>query len=274
MPTNRTRKEIRDYYDDVGWKKDQATGRYVGEVAHEDLDETAQRYMQSNEMRYEIHFRKGGHFFLDAGCGAEPRRKMSENFHKHVCADISILALKEARKQIGNCGLFVVADVASLPFKDGVFDGVLASHCLYHVEKELQPKVLGELYRVTRPNKNILVFYASHYNLISLVHRAARAMMKLACLLPKVSTERNSHTPKRNIPRIYYYTHNPVQLCKDFSSVDVTCLRTLTLWETKGFRKLGLLKPVVALLSILEKNFGHAMLHVGKYVAIRIQKTR
>ena len=40
----------------------------------------------------------------------------SEGYQYRLCLDISIVALIEARKRIGEKGLFVVADVSNLPF--------------------------------------------------------------------------------------------------------------------------------------------------------------
>lgn len=274
MKTNRVQAILKTFYDTYGWKRDEASGRYLGEILHEDLDETTQRYMDSNEMRYQKYFGDGGRFFLDAGCGAEPRQKMSRNFEKHVCVDISLVGLKEARKQLGNSGLYVVADLAALPFKEKSFDGVLASHCLYHIDKGIQSTVLRELYRATKANKNILIFYSSNYNLVSVVQRVTEVVIKLASPIFKLLTrDRKGHGPSIKMPPpLYFYTHNPMRLTKEFNSVDVTCLRTLTKYETKVLGKLHLLKLVVPKLSFVERKFPHALLYIGKYVTIRIQR--
>jgi SAM-dependent methyltransferase len=65
--------------------------------------------------------------------------------------DISIVALQEARRRIGDHGLFVVADVANLPFRAEPFDGVVSLHTLHHLPLEDQRKAYDELYRVLKP---------------------------------------------------------------------------------------------------------------------------
>jgi len=266
---------LRNFYNTYGWKRDETSGRYLDEILHEDLDEIVQRYMYNNEMRYQKYFEKRGTFFLDAGCGAEPRLKMSQNFQRHVCIDISIVGLKEARKRLRDSGLYVVADMVSLPFKEKTFDGVLASHCLYHIDKDLQTIALRELYRVAKDNKNILIFYISKYSMISIVRKVGKFMIRLTDSLFKAlkCDRRCSGLAVRIPPPLYHYVHNPFKLIKEFKLADVTCLRTLSARETKLLKKLHLLKPFIIVLSYLEKKFPHSMVYIGSYVAIRIKRT-
>jgi SAM-dependent methyltransferase len=64
-----------------------------------------------------------------------------------VLADLSRAMLAEAR----SCGAArVQADALALPFADASFDLVLCMRFLFHVPRELQPRVLRELARVSR----------------------------------------------------------------------------------------------------------------------------
>jgi hypothetical protein len=58
------------------------------------------------------------------------------------------VALKEARKRLGERGLYVVADVSNLPFPAGVFDGLVSLHTLHHLPQAGQGHAYSELYRV------------------------------------------------------------------------------------------------------------------------------
>jgi hypothetical protein len=51
----------------------------------------------------------------------------------------------------------VVADVANLPFKDGVFEGVVSLHTLHHIPAGEQVKAYGEVYRVMALNSSAVV---------------------------------------------------------------------------------------------------------------------
>jgi ubiquinone/menaquinone biosynthesis C-methylase UbiE len=267
MSDDATRDSVKRFYDTYGWQKSADRERYLGEILHEDLDEVTQRYMDRSELRYR-DWLPGGHFFLDAGCGAKPRVTFAQGFARHVCVDVSLLGLQEARSKTGPKGLHVVADLAALPFRAQVFDGVLASHCLYHIHRDVQPVVLGELYRVLRRGRNVLVFYASNQNLVSLVHAGRRLVRRAVRALRR----RRSVPAQGASPSLYYYTHDPARLTRAFDTVDLTCLRTFTRIETELLRRWRVLPPIVAVASFLERTFPHGMRYVGKYVAIRIQR--
>ena len=58
---------------------------------------------------------------------------------------------KEARKRVGEHGLYVVADIANLPFKPDVFDGVVSLHTIHHLPEGEHLRAFDELYRVLAP---------------------------------------------------------------------------------------------------------------------------
>lgn len=276
---------VRTFYDTYGWTIDEATGFHHHHTYFQDLEETATKYRYDHELRYRKYYGDGGSFFLDAGCGGEPRPRMSQGFERHVCADISIRGLKEARKQLGDYGAYVLADLAFLPFKEKSFDGVLASHCLYHVDKDSQADVLQELHRVAKSNKYILVFYSSRYNLISLLHKVPRIVLPainrclhfvalhITSLPPYVRPAGRPGAPPTNpIPPLYSYAHNPVRLVKPFDSADVTCLMTLSIYDTQLLRKARVLKISILGLDFLERLFPHGMRYIGKFTCMKIQR--
>jgi len=263
------RESVRKFYDSYGWKVEKGRGEYQNEILYASPSDVAQK--RSGAARYFKYFENGGRFFLDAGCGAKPQVEMGQKFQRHVCADLSLVGIIEARKKLGDRGLYVVADLSNLPFKDQVFDGVVASYCLYQLEKDSQYSALKEFYRVIRAKKNVLVFYVSKYSLVFTAHRIAKALAKiwhsLSRLLPKRKGS-SSNAP----PFLYFCVENPYRLSRDFPSVDITCSRTLTRVESLVLHKLGLLGLATRFFAFLEGKFPHAMLWVGSYAAIRIQK--
>jgi SAM-dependent methyltransferase len=152
------KRQVREFYDQVGWKE---VGEGVYQNAHyEDLRPVAREYIHRCHLRVKRHLKPSGRFLLDAGSGPiqyPEYLEYSRGYRYRVCADISILALQEARKRIGERGLFVVTDVASLPFKPGVFDGVVSLHTIHHLPESEHLQAYGELYRVLAPNSSAVV---------------------------------------------------------------------------------------------------------------------
>jgi SAM-dependent methyltransferase len=152
------KRQVREFYDQVGWKE-VSEGLYQN-AHYEDLRPVARDYIHRCHLRVLRHLRPGGRFLLDAGSGPiqyPEYLEYSRGYSYRVCADISILALKEARKRIGEHGLFVVADVANLPFKPGVFDGMVSLHTIHHLPEAEHARAYHELYRVLAPGASGVV---------------------------------------------------------------------------------------------------------------------
>jgi SAM-dependent methyltransferase len=141
--------QVRDFYNQVGW---QLVGDDTYQNArYEDLRPVSREYIHRCHLRVKRHLAPRGRFLLDAGSGPVQYIEYltySSGYHRRVCLDISIVALQEARKRIGEHGLFVVADVANLPFKPGAFDGLVSLHTLHHLPAPDQEKAYAEFYRV------------------------------------------------------------------------------------------------------------------------------
>ncbi len=150
--------EVRQFYDRVGWQK-VAEGVYQN-ARYEDLRPVANEYIHRCHLRVNRHLAQNGRFLLDAGCGPIQYPEYltySQTYHRRVCLDISIVALQEARRRIGEHGLYVVADVANLPFKPGVFDGIVSLHTLHHLPLEDQVKAYHDLYRVLAADSKMVI---------------------------------------------------------------------------------------------------------------------
>lgn len=277
MADKNAKELLRNFYDTYGWRVDPHTGRYLGQILHEDSDSLTQTYMDEGELRHRKYFEEDGDYFLDAGCGAKPRTRMARGFRRHVCVDVSIVGLRECKRKVGQFGHYVLADIAFLPFAKGVFDGTLASHILYHIDKDLQQKVVKELYRVTKPEKTVLIFYNSVHNLLSITQKAAKGvgllLKSLAQLLRPNAEGGALEQSLSDPPPMYFYAHDPSWLAGGFNKVDVTCLSILTRHETRILGKLHLLKFVLPLVTALEVRFPHLMIRIGKYTSIRITVT-
>jgi len=158
MSGSAPKNEVRHFYDEIGWKLE-SDGFYQN-ARYEDLRPVSADYIHRCHLRLVPYFQDGGKYFLDAGSGPIQYREYlaySEKFEFRVCLDISITALKEARKRIGDHGLFVVGDVANLPFSSEVFAGAVSLHTLHHLPLEDQKKAWSEINRVLLPGRKAVV---------------------------------------------------------------------------------------------------------------------
>jgi SAM-dependent methyltransferase len=158
MSEGQVKQQVREFYDQVGW---QLAGQGIYQNArYEDLRPVSREYIHRCHLRVNRHLQPAGRFLLDAGSGPVQYPEYltySQGYDYRVCADISIVALQEARKRLGLRGLYVVADVANLPFKPGAFDGEVSLHTLHHLPLPEQKKAYGELFRVLAAGRSAVI---------------------------------------------------------------------------------------------------------------------
>ena len=149
---------VREFYDTIGWSQVEE-GIYQN-ARYEDLRPVSQVYIHRCHLRVKRHLGPTGKYLLDAGSGPIQYPEYltySEGYQYRVCADMSITALIEARKKIGEHGLFVVADIAHLPFKRDAFDGVVTLHTIHHLPLSEHARAYEGLHRVLAPGRSAVV---------------------------------------------------------------------------------------------------------------------
>jgi ubiquinone/menaquinone biosynthesis C-methylase UbiE len=152
------KQQVREFYDQIGWHE-VGVGVYQN-ARYEDMRPVARAYIQRCHMRVNEYLTPTGKYLLDAGSGPiqyPEYLEYSKGYDFRVCADISIQALTEARKRIGDHGLFVVMDVAYLPFAPDVFEGVVSLHTIHHIPLDEHAQAYGELFRVLTPGNSAVV---------------------------------------------------------------------------------------------------------------------
>ena len=158
MSDENIKQSVREFYDQIGW---QTIGETLYQNAqYEDLRPVSQEYLHRCHMRVKRHLAHAGTYYLDAGSGPVQYPEYltySEGYKARVCMDISIVALKEARKRLGEHGLFVLGDITHLPFKSDVFDGISALHTIHHVPMEGKGLAYGELHRTLKLGRSMVV---------------------------------------------------------------------------------------------------------------------
>ena len=163
-----TKQKVREFYDEIGWQQE-ADGSYQN-ARYEDLRPVSAEYIHLTRLRVNAGLIPTGKYLLDAGSGPvqyDDYLTYSQGYEKRICLDISIQALREARERLGAHGLFVVADLASLPFKGNCFDGEVSMHAIHHLALEEHPRAYAELYRVLKPGRTAAVVNGWHEPLLS-----------------------------------------------------------------------------------------------------------
>lgn len=151
MAESNIQRDVRKFYDAVGWQ--QVSEGVYQNAQYEDLRPVSREYIHKCHLRINRYLSHSGKYLLDAGCGPIQYPEYltySEGYKYRVCLDISSVALMDARERIKNHGLFVVADIAHMPFKSDVFDDVVSLHTIHHLPPEEYQPAYFELKRVLK----------------------------------------------------------------------------------------------------------------------------
>jgi ubiquinone/menaquinone biosynthesis C-methylase UbiE len=158
---NTIKKDVQKFYDNVGW--DKSDDGFSDASIYEDLRPVAAEYIHQCHQRVKQYLPESGRYLLDVASGPvqyDDYVAYSAGYDRRVCADISVRSLIEARRKLGDKGLYVVADIANLPFADNTFDGVVSLHTVYHVPAAEQEKAFNEIHRVLAVERSAVVVYS------------------------------------------------------------------------------------------------------------------
>jgi len=157
--------EVKAFYDGIGW---QVTDEGVYQNArYEDLRPVSRDYIHRCHLRVNRYLSHRGKYLLDAGSGPIQYPEYltySEGYQYRVCLDLSLVALIDACQRIGSHGLFVVGDVANMPFSNEVFDNVVSLHTFHHLPKEKTKCAYHEVFRVLKPRAAAVIVNGWNYS--------------------------------------------------------------------------------------------------------------
>jgi ubiquinone/menaquinone biosynthesis C-methylase UbiE len=193
-----TKQQVREFYDEIGWQQE-ADGNYQN-ARYEDLRPVSAEYIHKTRLRVNGALIPTGKLLLDAGSGPvqyDDYLTYSRGYAQRVCLDISIQALREARERIGTHGLFVVADLADLPFKADSFDAEVSMHAIHHLALEEGTRAYAELYRVLKPGRTAAIVNGWHEPLLS---RMAEPLIGLMRRLSGKSTKKKKNWLEEDDP--------------------------------------------------------------------------
>jgi SAM-dependent methyltransferase len=183
-----TKQQVREFYDQIGWAHS-SDGLYQN-ARYEDLRPVSREYIHKCHLRVTCHIAARGHFLLDAGSGPvqwPDYMTYSAGYQYRVCVDISITALKEAHARLQGRGLYVVADIANLPFKSDVFDGAVSMHAIHHLPLSEHKRAYMELDRVLTPGREAVIINGWDNPLLM---RMAEPLIRIGRLLTRRSSKR------------------------------------------------------------------------------------
>jgi SAM-dependent methyltransferase len=153
-----TKQQVREFYDQIGWS--QAGPGLYQNARYEDLRPVSREYIHKCHLRVNRYLARHGDFLLDAGSGPVQWPEYltySEGYRYRVCVDLSVTALRAARTRLGARGLYLIADIANLPFKSGAFDGVVSMHAIHHLSIHEHRRAYVEMNRVLKSGRQGVV---------------------------------------------------------------------------------------------------------------------
>jgi SAM-dependent methyltransferase len=276
--------QVREFYDQVGWRE--ASDGFYQNASYEDLRPVAHEYIHNCHMRVLRHLNPSGGLMLDAGSGPiqyPEYLEYSKGFHHRVCADISVVALQEARKRIGVHGFFIVCDVAYLPFRSNTFDGMVSLHTIHHLPPDEHIRAYQELYRTLAPaGKGVIVNGWDNPPLTAFLNIWIGLAERLyAKLRPRSKTaghgEDLSPSGNQTVSRgTYIRKHNASWLQKEIGSlmpVKIWCWRSVSVRFLRTFiheHYAG--KWLLKILYWIEEQFPLFLGKVGQYPLIELSK--
>jgi len=176
---------VKQWYDDFGWLRNDS-GIYNDTALFSQNRLTAHGAYELASHVSLLNRLSGGEFVLDAASGpiAHPEYLAYSWFYKyHVCVDFSQTALREAQAKLEGKGFSCMANICQLPFREGVFDGIVSGYTLQHIAESQQSKAVTELYRVLKPGSHLCVIsevrQTRAHRMLVLALRAIRKVLRL-----------------------------------------------------------------------------------------------
>ena len=274
------KQQVRKFYDQVGWQLE-ADGLYQN-AHYEDLRPVSAEYIHRCHERVGRHLKTSGKYLLDAGSGPVQYEEYMEylrDYKYRVCADISIVALMEARKKLGEKGLYVVSDIANLPFKREVFEGVMSMHTIHHLPWEDHVRAYQELYRVLASNSTGVVvngwtdpaLIGWLDRLVKLVNRTRRKLGKNSA-----SIKKNKHGDHEKEKGTFVKKYNAAWLKAELNGkvpIDILVWRSASVRFLRTFIHQKLAgKQLLRWLFALEEKYPRYFGENGQYPLIVINK--
>jgi ubiquinone/menaquinone biosynthesis C-methylase UbiE len=272
--------QVRRFYDSVGWHQI-GKGLYQN-ARYEDLRPVAQEYIRRCHQRVARHLPANGRLILDAGSGPiqyPEYLEYSRGFDRRVCLDISRLALVEARRRIGEHGMYVVGDVANLPFRAAGFDALVSLHTVHHLPAAEHRLAFDEFHRVLAVGARAVVVYS--WGSRSAFDRLTRGPIRLIFRLMRAARKLRAENAQQTHPPAptgtFTYKHDFAWIRRNLAhlpGLQVRVWRSVSTSFTRAFIHRQLLgKAWLRLLFWVEERAPHFFGRAGQYPMIIFDKS-
>ena len=209
---NNAEVRVSKFYNEVGWE----TERDITEDARifEDLREYAKEYVSRCRLRVLRYISDNGENILDLGSGPIQYKEYleySKNFKKRYCIDLVSKALDDAKKKIGDHGVFLCGSLFDIHLEKDFFDCAISLHVIYHIDKDKQEEAVRKLIDVTKPGKPVIIVYTNPKTLIGYLILPFRVLRRMKKFLRIAWREEEK-------PDLYFYAH-PINWWNRFSDI-------------------------------------------------------
>ena len=196
----------------------------------DDLRDCAKDYTARCRSRLMRKIPPSGDNILDVGSGPilyKEYVEYSSNFRKRYCVDLSAVALEEAKRKIGDHGVFLHGSLFDVPLESNFFDCTLCILTLFNIHEDLQEAAVCKLIEVTKPGKPVIIVYCNPTPTSRLSRRFLRKRFSEFSKgsrkrLKQIGLRVGKRSPKQKAPTVrpqhYYYRH-PTEWWDRFSGL-------------------------------------------------------
>jgi ubiquinone/menaquinone biosynthesis C-methylase UbiE len=267
---NDAEQRVSKFYNAVGWETE-------GEITEdaklfEDLRECAREYVSKCRLRVLRHIPDNGENILDMASGPIQYKEYleySRSYKKRYCVDLSSKAIDDAKKKIGDHGVFLCGSFLDIYLEEDFFDCTISLHTIYHIDKDKQEEAVRKLIKVTKPGKPIIIVYSNPHTIIRCLELPLRLFRRIEKLLRK--PEKGNE--KR--PGLYFFAH-PIgwwHRFRDVADIQIVPWRSFGSNHQKALipnNKVG--KKMFDILFNMEEQFPNIFVKYFQYPLIILRK--
>ncbi len=272
------KKIVQAFYDDYGWSTT-GDGAFNDTQQFTDMRPLAQDYQRYCNARIGREL-PGGQYLLDVASGAIPHPEylhFSRHYEVRICVDFSIRALREARRKLGDAGLYLLGDITCLPLASGTIDSTISLHTVYHVPQAEQATAINELVRVTKPGGRVVVVYVWAASLLMTTAFGLRGILgRLRRWLQAKTPPPSPASPDASKPPLYFAPHDHAWFKQNVAARHAARLKVWSavsmIFQARFFSERGLGPLTVAVVKLFEDRLPWLAGRYGQYPMFVIDK--